>query len=355
MSEPTGKPDRKTPHPIRARFLEALFWVLALSAAVLAALASGPGAVDWAQAAEDLGHLAAPPEVWSASGLIVFQLRLPRVLLGLIVGAGLAVCGALVQAVVRNPLASPEILGVSAGAGGGALAAITLFPAAGTVLGVPVGACLGAALAAAAVFLLSGRSGVRSETLILAGMAVSSLLAALTALLLTFSKQTQLNQYLFWILGSLENRRWEHLAFAAPLLLPLLALVLALRGRLNYFALGPDGARTVGFSWKIHHGAFLTAAVFGTAVCVSVSGAIGFLGLLVPHALRLVFGDDLRVLLPRIALAGALLLCAADSLAKNLFSPLELPVGIFTALAGVPFFLYLLRRGPGSARTGGHG
>ncbi len=290
------------------------------------------------------------PASWpAAEEVIFFQLRLPRVLAGALVGAALAVAGVLFQGLLRNPLADPYILGTSGGAGLGAAGGgilVTHF----TLLGFgPVAACafvgaLGATLAVYSLARVGGRTP--ATTLILAGVIVSSILVYFLALLLLLNDRLQANlPYLYaWLLGGIAVSGWRQLLVIAPLLAVALALAQGLTPRLNVLALGEDLAQSLGLRLERTKAAIIAVAALLTAAAVSISGLVGFVGLVVPHAVRLVLGGDHRLLLPAAALAGATFLCAADLAARVLLAPTEIPLGIITALAGGPFFLYLLRR-----------
>lgn len=305
---------------------------LALAVASVSLLA-GPG-LTWTQ-------------LWSGdavSGLIVGGLRLPRALTALLAGAGLAASGAVVQGLLRNPLAGPDVMGVSAGSAAGALLLSVTGLAWGS-LGLAVGAWAGAAVGAAVILALSTARGRTSLTgVLLAGMALSSLLSAVTTLVLTLSRETDIARFLFWLAGSLANRRWEHVAVLAPVTLVGIAAMTAAAGRLNVLALGEQTARSLGLRVQPLKILLLCAVVLTTGAAVAVSGAIAFVGLLIPHTVRLLWGQDARWFVPLSALAGALFLVVADTAVRLVFSPFEVPVGIVTALLGAPFFLLLLAR-----------
>lgn len=301
--------------------------------ATMGSLLIGPG-IPWSE----WGHLG------PTANLILWELRLPRALCALLVGAGLAASGAVVQGMLRNPLASGEVLGISAGASAGALAMVALL---GWSSGAVLGALGGATLVALLVLLLSTSRRVTSlSALALAGMALSSLFTGVSTLLLTLGQETQVAQYLFWLVGSLEGRRWNHLLLLAPLTLGSLVVMLSLAGRLNVLALGETTARTLGLGVQPLKLLLLGSVVVASAASVSVSGAIGFVGLLVPHMVRMAWGQDSRWFVPLSALAGAAFLVVADALVRLAFGPFEIPVGVLTALLGAPVFLWLLLRRP---------
>lgn len=272
---------------------------------------------------------------------IILQLRLPRVLIGLLVGACLGVSGAILQGVMKNPLADPGIIGVTAGGGVAATITMLVLPQFGYLL--PITAFIGALVTAILIYLLAWDRGASAFKIILAGVAINALLGAVqSGLMVIFSDRVQ--SVLPWLAGGLNGRSWYHLSFMAPyaivgLLLSLLAIKPA-----NLLLLGDDSAKLLGerVEWQRFLLIVLAALLAGTAV--SVAGLIGFVGLVVPHIMRLIFGEDYRFLLPLSALGGAVLVVFADTLARTLFDPIELPVGILLACLGAPFFLYLLKK-----------
>jgi iron complex transport system permease protein len=283
------------------------------------------------------------PESWET---ILLEIRLPRIALGALVGAALAVAGASFQGLFRNPLADPYLLGVASGAGLGAVLAFVLpFPAVLYGVGIVQGmAFLGAAVAVAVVFALSrvGRT-VPTATLILAGVALGSMLSAGTAYLM-YRFGDRLVVIYGWLIGGFNVATWGQVRLVAPGVL-LSAVVITLGGRmLNVLQLGEESAAALGVPVERVKLALVLAATLATAAAVSAAGLIGFVGLIVPHAVRLLVGPDYRRLVPLSALGGAAFLVAADALARALPGPTELPVGVVTAGCGAPFFLYLLRR-----------
>jgi len=277
--------------------------------------------------------------------LVMREIRLPRALLGLLVGAGIGLSGAALQGYLRNPLAEPGLLGISGAAALGAAIALYsglsgLFP-----LALPLLALAGATAATLLVLALAG-AGAGSVTLMLAGMAVASLAGALTALVLNLSPNPfAAAEIVYWMLGSLADRSMLHVALAAPFILAGIALLLTLGRGLDALTLGEDAAASLGITLSRTR----LLAVFGTALAVgagvAVAGAIGFVGLVVPHLLRPLTGALPSRLLPASALGGAALLLAAD-LAVRLIAPdRDLKLGVLTALVGAPFFLWLVWRG----------
>uniref|UniRef100_UPI002F914276 FecCD family ABC transporter permease n=1 Tax=Streptomyces melanogenes TaxID=67326 RepID=UPI002F914276 len=330
---------------------------LVLSLALLAALTA---AVSW-------GSTSIPPgEVWGVvwrrlSGdaprpgtddLIVWQLRVPRALLAALVGAGLGVVGTAVQALVRNPLADPYLLGISNGASLGAVAAIVLGAGAGGALGLGLsGAAFAGALATFALVWAVARrgGGFAPLRLVLAGVAIGQFLSGFTSyLVLQAGDEQQTHSVLFWLMGSLSGATWTLLAVPA-LAVPLALLVLQARARgLNALLMGDETAAGLGIDVvRLRRELFLVTSVL-TGVLVAVSGAIAFVGLMVPHVCRLLIGGDHRRLLPISALMGALLLVVVDTVCRTAMDAQELPVGVVTSLIGAPALLYLLDRRLGS-------
>ncbi|RCG16687.1 iron ABC transporter permease [Streptomyces reniochalinae] len=276
---------------------------------------------------------------------IVLDVRLPRVLLAAVVGAGLALVGAVLQALVRNPVADPYLLGISSGASTGA--ALVVVFGIGAV-SMSVGAFAGAMVALLVVYAMARRGGAMTTgRLVLAGVAVQYVLSALTSLVLvTSSEKEHLRAILFWTLGGLGQARWDTLALPALVLLAGLVLLLALARPLDLLLVGEEGATTLGLEVGRFRAVAFVLASLVTAVLVTVSGSIGFVGLMVPHAARMVVGAAHRALLPVAALGGAAFLVLADLAARTVAAPQEIPVGVLTALTGGPFFLWLLRRSP---------
>lgn len=295
-----------------------------------------------------------------AHTLIVWNVRLPRVLLSLATGAGLACAGMLMQTLFRNPLADPALIGVSAGAALGAVAVIVLgttwLHGASQALGVwtlPIAAFAGALGTSLLVFTLARREGVvDATTMLLCGIAVNALSGACIGLLTYVATDAQLRSLTFWSLGSLGAADWSAVAVSVPLIAALTVLSLRWAPALNALLLGETEAMHLGIriEWLKRGIVAATAAVAGVAV--AFSGVIGFIGLVAPHLARLLVGPDHRRAMPLAAVLGAALLTLGDLVARTLVRPAELPLGILTALLGAPFFLWLLRSGrwPGAAR-----
>jgi iron complex transport system permease protein len=276
---------------------------------------------------------------------ILLSIRLPRTVVGLLVGAALGLAGAALQGIFRNPLADPSVIGTSSGAAVGAVAAIVLTPASVGVVAVPVAAFAGG-LAAAALVYVTARHAGRTEvvTLVLTGIAVNALGFACVGLAQHVADDDQLRSIVFWLLGSLAGSLWRDAAATAPLIALGLVLVPRWWRTLDLLALGEREARHLGADPERARTVLVTLTALLTGAAVSVAGIIGFVGLVVPHLLRLAVGPGHRVLLPASALGGAILLLAADLVARTVAAPAELPLGVVTAFLGAPCFLSLLRR-----------
>ena len=275
-------------------------------------------------------------------GELVRQLRLPRALAGFACGGLLALAGALMQVLLRNPLADPYVLGISGGAGVGALFALLFGLGAWAISGL---AFIGAFAAILLVFGLAHGDGSWSHTrLLLTGVIVAAGCSAVVALLLTIAPEQKLHGMLFWLMGDLSQslNPWPPLALMAVLVL----LTLPFCRDLNLLARGQVEAQSLGVPVVMLRRLIYAIASLSTAVAVTTAGSIGFIGLVVPHLVRLAVGNDQRILLPAAALAGGALLTLADTLARTVVAPQQLPVGVLTALLGVPVFLYLLTRHP---------
>ncbi|TVL91646.1 iron ABC transporter permease [Streptomyces sp. SAJ15] len=276
---------------------------------------------------------------------IVWNFRTPRVVLAALVGAGLAVSGVVLQAVVANPLADPYVLGVSSGASLGAVIVFTTTAGALGGLGVSTAAFLGAIGAMVLVFLLGQKRGRLAPTrLVLSGVAVGYLLLAATSYLQLRATPTELRTVMFWMLGSVAGAKWEQLPIVTTVVLTT-TVALALFGRrLNALLAGDESATALGVDVHRLRAVLLVLASLLTGTVIAVAGGIGFVGLMIPHLVRLAVGADHRRLLPLAAVVGATYLVLVDLLSRTLTRPNELPLGILTALFGAPFFLWLLRR-----------
>jgi iron complex transport system permease protein len=277
------------------------------------------------------------------SRTLLWDIRLPRALSGIAVGAALAASGALMQAFFRNSLASPGLLGVSSGGAFGAVLALACGWAAQSLWTLPIASILGAFFATAAVMGFA-RRGASTEHLLLAGVALNALLGAGTSFILSITAgQFHVSgQILFWLMGGLENRTWEHVAMGLPGIVITCLLVLPLGRSMNLLALGESGAQSLGVNVRRLRWEIIIFSTILTALATAIAGIVGFVGLVIPHILRLAFGPDHRRLLPLSMLAGASFLLACDLSTRVLPSGLRL--GVVTALVGGPFFLWLLRR-----------
>lgn len=278
---------------------------------------------------------------------ILWELRMPRVVLAGLVGATLALCGAAYQGVFRNPLADPYLLGVAAGAGLGATLAIVYLPGASSwpIDPLPLTAFVGALAAVLATYTL-GRSGSRSRTastLILAGVAMASFLTALQTYVQQRESDT-LRQVFAWILGQLTTASWGQVGLVLPYLLVSAIAILLHRRLLDVMAVGDEEADSLGVDTRRIRLLIVVAASLGTAAAVSVSGLIAFVGIIVPHTVRLLLGSSYRIVLPLSLMLGAAFLILTDLAARTVISPAELPIGVITAFLGAPFFLLVLRR-----------
>jgi cobalamin transport system permease protein len=341
--------------PAQRLLIVALALTAALLMALVVAIGSGSAPIPYGDVVRILLHGAGLPvnlAVPDNQVTIVLQVRLPRILAGMFVGAGLGMAGAVMQGIFRNPLADPGILGVSSG---GAAGAVLAFVTGWALLGVwvvPALAFAGAMLAALLIYLLSlerGRTNI--TTLLLAGIALNAFLSALISVALLLSSDfPQVQTVLSWLVGGLAGRSWRHLIVLAPTILIGLAVTYGYSRDLNLFLLGEETAQGLGTNVPRTRFALLALATLMTSVGVSVAGPIAFVGLLVPHLLRLVIGPDHRVLLPASALGGAIFLVITDTVARIVIQSQEIPVGIITSLLGGPFFLYLMWRYRRNAR-----
>ncbi len=309
---------------------------LALAAAAAIAAALAVGSVDIALPRVIEALLGGARDTDAS---VVRELRLPRAISAFAVGGLLAVAGSLMQVLLRNPLADPYVLGLSGGAACGALAAMLLGFAA---LATPA-AFAGAALSTVLVFgLARGRSAWSPTRLLLTGVVVAAGFGALIMLMLALAPDAQVRGMLFWLIGDLSVSVHGERALVALVVVLLVSLLFARDATL--LARGDATAATLGVNVRVVTFALHVLAAAATAIAVTVAGSVGFVGLVVPHAVRLVIGNDQRFLLQAAALAGGTLLVIADTLARSIAAPAQLPVGVLTALAGVPIFLYLLRR-----------
>ncbi|WP_269799396.1 FecCD family ABC transporter permease [Bacillus sp. FJAT-42315] len=285
---------------------------------------------------------------WSAAQEnIIWNLRFPRVLLGVIAGAGLAIIGTAVQALVRNSLADPYILGVSSGASVGAT--LVIIFGAFSIFGqyaLTMSAFIGSLLSIILVYFLAQVGGkISTVRLLLAGIAISMVLSAITSFIVISAPQEEgIRNAMFWMMGSLAGAKWEYIPIPALVICLGFLFLWSQYRALNILLMGEDAAVTLGVNVETFRKILVVTTALMTGVLVSVCGSIGFLGLMVPHIVRLMVGSDHRKVLPISALVGAIFLVWADIFAKQVISPEEMPIGIVTALCGGPFFLWMLRR-----------
>ncbi len=325
------------------RHLKLLFALLAaaLAAAAFFSAALGSAAIPFSDVFTILAsggkHL--PPSY----SVIIFQIRFPRIVLSVITGMGLGVSGAVFQGIFRNPMANPYVLGVSSGAAFGVAVGVALgFEASFLGLGaIPIAAFAGGILTALFVYFISG-NGRSILSLLLSGIAMGFFLSALMSLIMYLNRD-QIENIVYWSMGSFNAASWDKITVAGPVILFGSLFLMAFSRDLNILVLGDDTARSLGVSVRSKRLLFLLVSTLITASAVSVSGVIGFVGLIIPHILRILTGPDHKTLLPLSMLSGGLFLLLADTLARTVLSPTELPVGIVTSLFGAPFFIYLLR------------
>lgn len=278
----------------------------------------------------------------SIVAIVLVEIRLPRAVLGVLVGATLGLTGAILQGLLRNPLAEPGLIGISNAAGLGAVTVFYLGFGSAFALAVPVGGIAGAIVAVGVVFLLAGRDA-SVLTLVLAGVAIGSFCSALTALILNFSPNPfAALEIVFWLLGSLSDRSLDHVYLAAPLILVGWLLMAGVGRPLDALTLGEDTAQSLGIDLRRLRARIIVGTALAVGPAVAVTGGIAFVGLVVPHLLRPLVGYQPSRLLPVSALGGAALLLAADIAVRLLARGPELKLGVLTALIGAPFFLYLI-------------
>jgi iron complex transport system permease protein len=274
---------------------------------------------------------------------IIFYIRLPRVLTAALVGASLSVSGAVMQGIFRNPMADPSILGISSGASLGAVISIATYLSVKNIFILPLFASIGAIFVSSVIFFLSVKSSSKTlTTLILAGMSIGSLLHSITSVILTFMNSYQVKEFLFWSLGSLSSRRWEHLKISfVPITISIIILLFFSKD-LNIMILGDEESYSLGLNPNTTRKILLIFTSISTASAVCITGNIGFVGLIIPHILRYVTGPDYRKLIPSSALIGAIFLVTCDLIGRLISKNTEIGVGIITSIIGSPYFLFLL-------------
>lgn len=356
MEELATRVDPLDPLGTRPQRRRSVWWVAGLTVGLVVTMVLtvgiGPVAIAPDLVLAITGHhlfdLPAAGDWTRSDASIVWNVRIPRVLLGVAVGAGLAVCGAVLQAMVRNMLADPYILGISSGASVGAAGAILFGMGAGIGLNaLPVSAFLGALAAALLVFFIARAGGqITSLRLLLSGVAVGYALSAVTSFIIFASDSAEGSRsVMFWLLGSLSLARWDILLYIVLAVIVIALLLMILWGRrLDAISLGDETALTLGVSPTRTRVILLVFVSLTTGAIVAAAGAIGFVGLVIPHIARRLVGAVHVRLIPVAALIGAIFLVWADALARTVMQPRELPIGIITAMVGAPFLLFLVRR-----------
>ena len=323
--------------------------ILALVATVVLTTAIGPVQISPSTTAGILakrlplvGDLITPS--WSAAEeTIILQIRLPRVILAVLVGAALATAGCAMQGIFKNPMACPYVIGVSSGAALGVTFALATFAQA-NMYALPLMAFIGALAAVFLVYNIARVGGrLPTETLLLAGIAVAIFLSAISSFVFYMSSEN-IHGIMFWLMGGLAGKGWSHVMIALPwICIGIVAIYIFARG-LNVMLLGEESAQHLGIDAEKLKKIMLVSVALITASAVAVSGVIGFVGLIIPHIMRILVGPDHRILIPSAIMAGGIFLVWSDTIARTIMAPTEIPVGIITALFGAPFFLYLLRR-----------
>ncbi|MCY1699375.1 iron ABC transporter permease [Lelliottia sp. SL45] len=321
-------------------------WGLALTLALMTLLATGFGALRLPITLLWNGTDDALRQIW-------FTIRLPRVLLALVIGGSLALAGCVMQGLFRNPLADPGLLGISSGAACAVALWVVLpvtLPALLMLYAPMLAAFLGALAATLVIFLLSQQRDSSLSRLLLVGIAINALCGAAVGVLSWVSNDAQLRQLSLWGMGSLGSAQWSTLLAVTSLMIPTVLIIWRLAGALNLLQLGDEEAHYLGVDVRVVQRILLLCSALLVASAVSVSGVIGFIGLVVPHLMRMWLGSDHRAVIPGSVLAGAFLLLIADTLARTAVAPAEMPVGLLTSLLGAPWFLWLIFR-----RGGQHG
>lgn len=321
-------------------------WGLALTLALMTLLATGFGALRLPVTLLWNGTDDALRQIW-------FTIRLPRVLLALVIGGSLALAGCVMQGLFRNPLADPGLLGISSGAACAVALWVVLpvtLPALLMLYAPMLAAFIGALAATLVIFLLSQQRDSSLSRLLLVGIAINALCGAAVGVLSWVSNDAQLRQLSLWGMGSLGSAQWSTLLAVTSLMIPTVLIIWRLAGALNLLQLGDEEAHYLGVDVRVVQRILLLCSALLVASAVSVSGVIGFIGLVVPHLMRMWLGSDHRAVIPGSVLAGAFLLLIADTLARTAVAPAEMPVGLLTSLLGAPWFLWLIFR-----RGGQHG
>lgn len=349
MSNPVPMPNRKLPASAAARKRKTLTLLLLLGLLLIIFVLSACLGSKWES------PLAVLQTIFFRGGdsaFVIGMLRLPRLTLALLAGAGLSLAGTVLQGLIRNPLASPDVLGMTGGASAAAVAFITFSGGAISIRWLPVAAMAGALLVSGLVYALSWKNGVAPARLVLIGVGVSAGMGSVTMLLLAFSPVTSASKAYIWLIGSVYGASWQQVLTLLPWTLIFGAIAWANARNLNVHQLGEQVATGVGVALQRQRLGLMLVTVALAGSAVAVVGAVGFIGLIGPHIARRLVGASHGALLPASALIGALLLLLADTAGRTLFQPLDIPAGVFTAAIGAPFFIMLLlrqRRQPGGS------
>lgn len=338
---------------VRLRYLPLSFrtdrrvpWVLSgLGLATLAGMVLSVGTGEYPIAPPDVVRTVLGLETGNPDHpFIVNTLRLPRVLVAFLVGLALALSGAIMQGLTRNPLAAPELTGVTAGAGLAAVTLIVLLPGVSVAV-LPLAALAGASVVAVLIYGLAWRKGDSPIRLILVGIGLTSVIGALTTVMITFGEIYEVTRALIWLTGSVYGRGWEDIRALLPWLAVFVPVALLMSRQLNALNLGEEVARGLGSRVERERGLLLLTAAALAAAAVTVAGTVGFVGLMAPHIARRLVGPSHEGLMPVAAVTGGLIVVLADLVGRTLFAPIEIPCGVVTAAIGAPFFMYLLSRG----------
>ncbi|MEF3308464.1 iron ABC transporter permease [Paenibacillus sp. GYB004] len=274
--------------------------------------------------------------------MVIQKIRLPRIIVAMLVGASLAAAGAILQGIIRNPLASPDIIGVTGGASVGAVTFLTYFLGTFSIRWLPVAAMLGAAVVSVILYVLAWKKGVTPVRLVLVGVGMAALMSAATTMMIVFSPTNDPAQVYLWLTGSVYASNWENVLTVLPWTAVLLPLVFLMARHVNIGQLGDDLAANAGSAVERNRLLLLLISVALAGSAVSVAGGIGFVGLIAPHMARKLVGFSFENVLPVSALLGGTVVVLADLVGRTLFLPLDIPVGVFTSAVGAPFFIYLL-------------
>jgi iron complex transport system permease protein len=274
--------------------------------------------------------------------MVIQKLRLPRIVISLLVGSSLAAAGAILQGIIRNPLSSPDIMGVTGGASVAAVSFLTLTAGAFSIRWLPVSAMLGAGVVSVVLYLLAWKKGVTPIRLILVGIGMSSLTSAATTMMIVFSENKDVSQAYLWLTGSVYASNWENVLTVLPWTVILIPLSFVMARHVNIGQLGDDIAASAGSSVERNRLVLLFVSVALAGSAVSVAGGIGFVGLIAPHMARKLVGSSFESVLPVSVLLGGAIVMLADLAGRTFFLPLDIPVGVFTSAVGAPFFIYLL-------------